>query len=244
MPTPAKRASQRRCRAMVLVVLLHVPLAACGPDPLPVPGPRPSADPDPPSTLSGSVFEVTAVGRVAAADYPVGIVIVTGNCPAPVCSSSVTHDGTTTGADGRYQFTNLPPAGSVFVYSGTSTHRLVCGAAARLSAATQLDVEVTSRADPQPSPTMPALRVTGQIYEMTPAGRRGVSGAIIGVEYLFPDLPFLDVYADQDGHYTACGIPAFARVAFWTGAVGFEDTYTWHSFTVDSVLDLELKREH
>ena len=194
------------------------------------------------ATLSGTVFEVTRAGRLPAAGHPVRLVLVLGNCPAPTCSGSIAHRSVTAGPDGRYHFSSLPPAGSAFIASETSTHRQVCGAAVRLSPGAQLDVEITPRADPQTSPTVPPVRVTGQIFEMTPAGRRGIGGASIYVDYLFPDLPFLGISADADGHYTACGIPEFARVALWAAAAGYDESGSWFQFTTDRTLDIELKR--
>jgi hypothetical protein len=111
-----------------------------------------------------------------------------------------------------------------------------------LSAVTELDLEITSTSNPQPSPTMPPLRVSGQIFEMTSNGRVGVGGASIGLDWMGPDSPFITVNADKNGRYTTCGIPAHAPIAFWALKAGYTDSYTWHQFSTDGTLDIELTR--
>jgi hypothetical protein len=153
-----------------------------------------------------------------------------------------TYETTTTGPDGQYHFPKLPP-GPAVVLANSPGRRQVCGAYAELTAMTQLDVEITSIADPQPSPTLPSVKVTGQMYEMTPGGRVGVGGAELYMEW-HNDMPFLSVYADANGNYTACGIPANRPIAFWPFVwhQGFEDPYVWHQFSGDTTIDIELKR--
>jgi hypothetical protein len=152
---------------------------------------------------------------------------------------------TTTGPDGRYHFPDLR-AGSAIVIAGDSwTHQQLCGAAVELrvgTQGTQLDVEVTSRANPQPPTRLPPLRVTGQVYEMTSSGRVGVEGTLIGTDWIAPDSPFLTIYSERDGRYTACGIPPNTSIAFETFKTGYLVTYFWRQFTADTTLDIELKR--
>lgn len=197
-----------------------------------------------PMTLSGQVFDVISEGRVAASDVPLIAVVRTVSGCAPPCTSMTryTYENTTSGPDGRYHFANLP-GGSVVVLANSATHRQVCGAFAELSATTRLDVEITSKANPQPSPTLPPLRVTGQMYETTPSGRVGVAGAVLYIEWA-NDAPFLYVYADAEGRYTACGIPANRRIAFWplVWHQGYDDPYDWHEFSGDTTFDIELHR--
>jgi hypothetical protein len=194
------------------------------------------------TALSGQVFEVTAGGRVPLTNFPILVVVVTTSSSPP---SNLTmrwrRERTTTGPDGRYNMPQLP-AGSAAILASSATHRQVCAAGADLGSATQLDVEVTPRTNPQPSPTMPSLRITGQIYEQTRAGRMGIPGVEIGLDHHGPDSPFFDVLSDAHGRYTACGIPANWPIAFSTGKAGYADTYAWHQFTTDTALDIELKR--
>jgi hypothetical protein len=194
-------------------------------------------------TLSGQVFEVTPGGRVPAADVSVlAVVATTSGCAAPCTSmTTVSRERTTSGPDGRYNFPRLN-AGSALVLASKDGYQQVCGAAVTLGAATQLDVEITSRANPQPSPTMPPLKVTGQVYETTPTGRVGLDGASIGIDWPAPDSPFLTVFAGKDGRYSICGIPANTPIALWTGRIGYTDTYIWHQFSADSTIDIELTR--
>jgi hypothetical protein len=153
---------------------------------------------------------------------------------------------TETDHEGRYRFSDLPAGRAVVLApSFSSTHRQVCGAAGVVGPETQLDldVEITAIANPQPSLTLPKLKVTGQVYENTPEGRTGVAGAVISLEWL-PDAPFLYVFTDANGHYTACGIPPEWPIAFWplVWHQGYYDPYEWHRFSTDTTLDIELKR--
>jgi hypothetical protein len=162
-------------------------------------------------------------------------------CDRPcIRAASITYKETSSGADGRYHFPELPP-GSAIVVAHSSTHQQVCGAFVALTATTQLDVEVTSRENPQPSPTMPPLRLTGLVYETTSAGRVGVGGALVAFDWL-PDGPFFELYADADGRFSACGIPANRPIAVSAWQQGFDGPYAWHQFAADTTLDLELKR--
>jgi len=194
-------------------------------------------------TLSGRVFEVIPGGRVPAPGIGVTAFVVTPSACSPPCSQTFTSHGTTSGPDGRYQFPKLP-AGSAIVVTSSDAHQQVCGAATVLSAATELDVEITSRSNPQPSPTMAPLRITGRIFETTPSGRVGVDGASIYIDWLAPDSPFMTIYADREGRFTACGIPANTQLGFWTSKAGYDDPYAWHQFSADTgAVDIELKRK-
>ena len=159
------------------------------------PSPSPST-----TSLSGQVVDVTPAGRFPLADVMVSAVVL------PPGGALYQNFSTTTGADGRYSFPQLP-LGSAVVHAHSAGRRQVCGALPPLTATTQLDLEVTSSANPERSSNPAPLRVTGQIYEMTPAGRVGLGGAVIYV-YLANDGYFLTVVADAEGYYLACGIPA------------------------------------
>jgi hypothetical protein len=195
--------------------------------------------------LSGQVFELIPGGRLPAANVlvHVGVMTISGCAPPCISATRFTYETTTTGPDGRYSFQQLP-AGSAVVLAYSANYRQVCGAGIELGAATQLDVEVTSTANPQLSPTMPPLHVTGQVYEITPAGRVGVSGAWIGMDHHVPDSPFLTVFTDAEGRYAACGIPPNWPIGFDTGKTGYEfaGQTVWHYFRADTTLDIEMRR--
>ena len=203
--------------------------------------------PQAPITVSGQVYEVVPGGKVPAAGFPVLLTVVTTSSCSPPCSFTRTwnRSSTTTGADGRYRFTDLPE-GPVSVYAGNpSTHRQLCGAAANLrpGSAVELDVELTSNTNPQPPTSLPPLRVTGQVYEITPAGRVGIDNAWIGLDWLAADSVFLTIYTGKDGRYTICGVPAAAQMGFDVGQIGYEGFYAWRVFNTDTTFDIELKRE-
>ena len=197
----------------------------------------------PPNTLSGQVTELVPGGRVPVSNIPVHVAVVTGGACSPPCASTRTwtYHSAATGPDGRYHFANLP-AGAAKVQIWSANLQQVCGATAVLGPATELNLEITSRANPQRSESPAPLRITGQIYEMTSAGRVGLAGAGIGLEWIAPDSPFVDFSTDKDGRYTACGIPAFTQMAFWIVEAGYREHYEWHSFAADATLDIELKR--
>jgi hypothetical protein len=194
-------------------------------------------------TLSGTVFEVIPGARVPAPGVSVTAVVVTDDSCSPPCFNKKTwvRESTTSGPDGRYHFPLLPP-GPAIVLTSSSAHQQVCGAATTLSATAQLDVEITSKSNPQPSPTMPPLTITGQIYETTTSGRVGLDGASVYMEWIAPDSPFMTFTADKNGRFSACGIPANTAIAFWTFKTGYNDPYDWHQFSKDSTIDIELTR--
>jgi hypothetical protein len=225
-------------------------MEACGssassPGPTP-PTPAPSPTPPPSLSVSGHVFEVRSGAHVPAADFPVFIRVLSRNCTAPVCTDSFSAaQRTTTGGDGRYSFGSLPE-GRVVVSANTEGHAQVCGATAALSATTQLDVEISSRTNQQPSLTTPPLRVRGQLFQMTPAGRVGVSRGEIALALSLDASAqttstaiFLEVHADASGNYLACGLPANWPILFISG---FEDYQKWHQFSADATLDIERRQ--
>jgi hypothetical protein len=231
-----------RLTAVLALIALILPNVGCDSRP-PVPGTTatpPVTGPSPvePRTLVGQVHELTPAGRVPAADFPlVGVI-------APAAGGWWRYEQTRTDAGGHYSFTGLP-AGTAVVLAASTAHQQVCGALSGLNATTRLDVEVTSRANPQKSPAAAPLRVTGRIYEMTPAGPVGVSQA--GIEVLwYSDALLLSVLPDAHGYYTACGIPANRLVLFDILSGGayevVSQSFPWREFAGDTTLDIELKR--
>ena len=194
-------------------------------------------------TLSGRVFELIPGDRVPAANILVVAVVVTSSSCSPLCVSTTkyTYENTMTGSDGRYNFPALP-SGSAVLLTNSPAHQQVCGAGTELRGSATLDVEITSTASPQPSPTMPPLRVAGQVYEMTPGGRVGVRDAWIALEHHGPDAPFLTLSTGADGRYAMCGIPANWQISFDVGKTGYDRSYAWHTFTGDTTVDIELRR--
>lgn len=210
-------------------------IAACGSSSGPPTSPGPAAS----FSVSGRVLEVVSGAHVPAAGFPVFVRVLSTSCTAPVCAAAV---ATSTGPDGRYSFADLP-AGRVVVMANTMSHAQVCGATAILGAATQLDVEITSRTNRQPSLTMPPLRVSGLLFQTTPAGRVGISRGEIALDLSLSASVqtattafFLEVDADANGNYLACGLPANWPIRFVSG---FEDYQTWHQFSADGTLDIE-----
>lgn len=238
---PGRRSPADHPLVCGLTLSVVLSIAACGSN-RPT-GPVPPDDPPLPSasfSVSGRVLEVRGA-HIPVADFPVFVRVLSRNCSAPVCRS---QQATRTGPDGRYSFSELPE-GRVVVTASSMTHTQVCGATAILSATTQLDVEITSRTNRQPSLIMPPLSVSGQLFRMTPGGRVGVSHGEIGV-LLSLDMSaqttvsafFLEVDADANGNYLACGLPANWPILFVSG---FEDYEKWHQFSADGMLDIERK---
>ena len=90
---------------------------------------------------------------------------------------------------------------------------------------------------------MPPRRVSGQVFQITPAGRAGVSRGEITLELSLDASTqtnsrafFLEVDADANGNYLACGLPANWPIHFISG---FEDYRAWHQFSADGTLDIE-----
>jgi hypothetical protein len=231
-----------------LTLCAIVLIAACGsssssPGSMHPSSPSSPSSPSPPASfsVSGRVLEVVSGTHVPAADFPVFVRVLSRNCTAPVCTNL---QSTRTGSDGHYSFSELPE-GRVVVLANTAAHAQVCGATSVLGATTQLDVEITSRTNRQASLTMPPLRVSGQVFRMTPAGRVGVSRDAMGLELSLDASAqtnaqaFLEVDADANGNYLACGLPANWPILFISG---FEDYRAWHQFGADGTLDIERRQ--
>jgi len=235
----ASAALRRRhtCRAACGVALIAIlPAAACkskSPGPT---GPGTSAS----FSLSGRVFEVLSGAQLPAVDHRLFVRVLSTNCTAAICAAA---QETKTGPDGRYSLTDLP-GGRVVVTAITATHAQACGATAILSASTQLDVEISPRPGRPPSSVTP-LRVSGQLFQNTSAGRVGVSRGEIALWLSLEastqttfTVFFLEVDADENGNYLACGLPANWPIQFVSG---FEDYERWHQFGADATLDIERK---
>jgi hypothetical protein len=167
--------------------------------------------------------------------------VLSPNCTALVCQAAV---NIRTGSDGRYSLGDLP-AGRVVVTANTAAQAQVCGATAVLSGTTQLDVEITSRTNRQPSVLNPPLHVSGLIFQTTSAGRVGISRGEMTLDLsltgsaLSSSAFFLEVDADANGNYRACGLPANWAIHFFSG---FEDYNAWHQFGADATLDIERRQ--
>jgi hypothetical protein len=227
----------------MLTLLAFASIAACGSSSPGPTSPDPPAPPPPASfSVSGRVLEVIGGAHIPAADFPVFVRVLSRTCTAPVCT---TAQNVRTGPDGRYSLGELP-AGLVVVTANTLAHAQVCGATAVLQATTLLDVEITSRTNRQPSLIMPPLRVNGQLFRMTPEGRVGVSRGEIMLQLswdastqISSAVFFLEVDADANGNYLACGLPVDRPILFGSG---FEDYVAWHQFSSDATLDIERKQ--
>jgi hypothetical protein len=188
------------------------------------------------------VLEVVSGAHVPAADFPVRVRVLARNCTAAVCMDAQT---TRTGPDGRYRFSGLPE-GRVVVTANTAEQAQACGVTAVLSATTQLDVEISPRNNRQRSLTNPPLHVSGQLFRNTAAGRVGVSRGEIALALSLDQSTqttatafFLEVDADANGNYVACGLPADWPIHFVSG---FEDYQAWHRFVADATLDIERRQ--
>jgi hypothetical protein len=208
------------------------------PSQLPQPPGAPSGSQ--PTTLSGQVFEITPDGRVAAANVPLSVTVRSGNCPGIPCSSTFFYRNTVTGPDGRYSFSDLPE-GSAVLSSTLRTHQQVCGAFVLLRGPAQLDIEITPRANPQRSPAPTPLSITGQVYEITADGHKGVAGASVGFDWA-TESTLIGVDADADGRFAFCGIPPGWPLMMGAGQEGYITVYVGRSFITDTTLDIELKR--
>jgi len=229
----------RQLSAVVYGQVLGICLAstACGSSSGQPTSPGPAAS----FSVSGLVREVISGTHVPAPGFPVFVRVLATDCTAPVCEAAV---AISTGPDGRYSLAGLP-AGRVVVTASTATHTQVCGATSILATTTQLDVEITSRANRQPSLALPPLRVSGLLFRTTPAGRVGINLGEIGLDLSrsassqTSSAFFLEVDADANGNYLACGLPANWPILFISG---FEDYHAWHQFNSDTVLDIERRQ--
>jgi hypothetical protein len=93
---------------------------------------------------------------------------------------------------------------------------------------------------------MPPLRVSGQVFQITPAGRVGLSRTEIALDLSLDASAqttstafFLEVDADANGNYLTCGLPANWPIRFTSG---YEDYQKWHQFSADATLDIERRQ--
>jgi hypothetical protein len=93
---------------------------------------------------------------------------------------------------------------------------------------------------------MPPLRVSGQLFQITPAGRVGLSRGSLDLSLSLDASAqttstafFLEVDADANGNYLACGLPANWPIRFTSG---YEDYQKWHQFGADGTLDIERRQ--
>jgi hypothetical protein len=221
-----------------LTISATVSMTACGSSGTQPASPTPTAS----LSISGRVLEVFPGVQVTVADFPVSVRVIPSGCDRLGCTVAIT---TRTASDGRYSVGDLP-AGRVIVIASTASHAQLCGVTSLFSANTQLDVEITSRTNRQPSMTRPPVRVSGQIFRNTPAGRVGVSNGEIALDLsmsattqTISTAPFLEVDADANGNYLACGLPANWPLKFISG---FEDYQAWHQFGADATLDIERRQ--
>jgi hypothetical protein len=169
--------------------------------------------------------------------------------PPPGESGGFSYPAATTDAAGRYTFGDLP-AGYIAVVQaggpGIPEYEQVCVAARQIGApgTPELDLEITSRTNPQPSSGPRPLVVSGQVYEMTSAGRMGVAGAHVAVAWNYDSWLWGAIFADADGRYAICGIPAGWKLTFVAGLPesGFEYVDQEAVFHGSGTFDLEVKR--
>lgn len=230
-----------------VVTLMTVAWLVAGCDtphgPTPPPGPGTSGPPSVPAgtvTLSGRVFEIGPGSRTPAANRSLWAAVG----PPPLVSGAISTFFTTTDSSGRYTITQLPAGHIAVVHAGSTDYPQLCAAGLQLRAgAAELDVEITSSANPQPSPTMPHLIISGQIYEMTSAGRVGIAGAYFGVDWNVDSPLFGGLFTDADGRYSLCGIPRGWLIEFLAGKPGrYTDVAIWRGFDANTTFDVELKR--
>jgi hypothetical protein len=234
--------SSRAYFSGLAMLTLMMAIAGCATDNPAAPAATPSSNGI--ASLTGRVFDVTPAGSVPAGGIPLSVVVVPAECDG-ACGrrSAFSRFDTVSGPDGTYQFTGLPP-GQAAVFPRSSLHRQVCGAGADLRDGTHLDVHITSNTNPQRSPFLTPLEISGQVYETTLAGRVGVSGATIRVDHHLTDAQFFDVVTDVNGFFTTCGIPLGWRIGFGARKAGFQQRYVWQAFGGNTTMDIELLRSN
>jgi hypothetical protein len=128
---------------------------------------------------------------------------------------------------------------------GAPSYLQLCAAAVQLGPGIpDLDLEVTSPVNPQPSLAKRPLVISGQVYEMTAAGRVGVAGGHVAVEWNSDSWLWGAIFADADGRYTICGIPAGWTLGFHAGKPesGYAYVYKEAVFHANATFDVEVKR--
>jgi uncharacterized protein YbdZ (MbtH family) len=210
----------------------------------------PSLPPSPPApatfSVSGTVFEIGPGGRTPAPNHQLWAQVG----PPPWVSGSFSYPSTTTDSEGRYTFSDLPAGHRVVVHTGghgAPSFVQLCAAAVQLGPGIpDLDLEVTSPVSPQPSLGKRPLVVSGQIYEMAAAGRVGIAGGHVAVEWNWDSWLWGAIFAAADGHDSICGIPAGWTLWFHVGKPesGYDYIYKEAVFHTNATFDVEVKRRN
>jgi hypothetical protein len=196
--------------------------------------------------LSGTVFEIRGGSRTPAPNQRIWAHVG----PPSGTSGPHSYPSTTTDSAGRYTFSGLTPGHFALVHAGGPNfpdYKQLCAAAVRVGSNHQdIDIEVTPSANPEPSPARRPLVISGQVYEMTPAGRVGVARANLAVDVSYDSWLFDAIYTDAEGRYTMCGIPAGWSLTIVAGKPesGHDYVYTEAVFHADATLDFEVKRRN
>ena len=239
------RAVSSRFSALLLVFLCE----GCASPVSPTSGKDAGDPPDgSPSTfaLSGTVFEIRGGSRTPAPNHPLWAQVG----PPPWTSGSFSYPRTTTDSAGRYTFRDLPAGHVAVVFAGgpgfsADGYLQLCAAGVKVGpGGGDLDIEVTSSGNPEPSPGPRALVVSGQIYEMTPAGRVGLAGATLAVDWSSDTWLWGAISADAEGRYTMCGIPAGWPLTIYAGKPesGHEYVSVGAVFNATATFDIEVRR--
>lgn len=216
----------------------------------------PTSDPDvenPPPVpartvdLSGTVFEIRGGSRTPAANHSLWAQVG----PPPRVSGSFSYPRATTDSAGRYTFRDLPVGDIAVVFAGgpgfsLEGYQQLCAAAVKLGpGGGDLDIEVTSSGNPEPSPVPRPLVVSGQVYEMTPAGRVGVAHAALAVEWSYESWLWGAIFTDAEGRYAMCGMPSGWALTIYAGKPdsGYEYVSKGAAFSGNATFDIEVRRQ-
>jgi len=251
--------SNAACRLGLVFAMALATLAGCGgdssEDPSPAGGALPSAPPP-------SSFPVTSTGPF----FPLGTHRVTGDAilvgqgpaagawvniwvqfPSSGYSYVWAHGGTYVVADAQGHWTtwaDLPDAQLTILTTHGGHQPCAAIVDSRSKEPVRLEV-IPDEAFDTVEPPRPSIArdpsLTGTVYEMTPEGRKPVSGAMIWIEHGF-EIQTARALTGREGRYYVCNLPE--EVAIYATKKGYVMASVWPVDTSKGVpLDIEIRRE-
>ena len=221
------------------------PPAATSPTPSPNPA-FPSGPTFPTGTqrISGEVLVIgQGSGAAAGAWVNIWVQLANGSGYSYVWS----HGGSYVVADAQGQWTSwadLPDA-ELTILTTHGGHQ-PCAAIVDSSSKDPIRLEVIpEEAFDTVEPPRPSIArdpsLTGMVYEMTPEGRKPVSGAMIWIEHGF-EIQTARALTGREGRYYVCNLPP--EVVVYATKAGYVMASVWPVDTSKGVpLDIELRRE-
>ena len=187
--------------------------------------------------LSGTVYEYTPAGRRSLPNVPLDVSVDFQAWPPQLTSD----------AEGRYGILKAPMS-ALKVRAEAPGYSQPCRAGAILDRDTTLDVHLVSDTlltSTGPPPSMPVAerRISGRVFERTPAGTQPISGSRIIGDFSagFGWAPSATTLTDATGSYLLCGLEGDLGVELNVSKAGYAGATVHINLGLSTTYDIELK---